>query len=88
MTEFVDEEDEIKFEIKTKPNKNGHSTIKKLLAFLRNGRFSETSKPNEEVIEVIKTWDNIIHSRDETEVELCIKTIRRKKKSQVVSHND
>tara|TARA_A100001015_G_scaffold214434_1_gene240724 strand:- start:345 stop:590 length:246 start_codon:yes stop_codon:yes gene_type:complete len=74
--EYVDEENNIKFEIKTRPNKNGHSTIKKLLMYL------ETSDDvNEKTITCIKQWNKVLHTRNEEDVKLYIKSMKRRSSS-------
>ena len=77
MTEYADEENKLTFEIKKKPKKSGHSTIAKLLEYLK-----ETKKEplDNAAIELIQKWSKIIHTRDDKDVKLYIKSISEKAK--------
>ena len=80
MTRCVDEESKLLFEIKPKPSKSGHSTIKKLLQYL--GEANDEDK-DLAAIEKIKLWSKIIHSRDAEDLKLYIKSMPRKSEAKV-----
>lgn len=84
MTEYVDEENKLTFEIKKKPKKSGHTTIAKLLVYLNETK----KKPLDEAIERIKKWSKVIHARDDEDVKLYIKNIPQKRKEKTLEINN
>ena len=84
MTEYVDEENKLTFEIKKKPKKSGHTTIAKLLVYLNETK----NEPLDEAIERIKKWSKVIHARDDEDVKLYIKNIPQKRKEKTLEINN
>ena len=75
MTEYVDEENKLTFQIKKKPKKErAFDNCKASRVFKRKQK--ESLK---EAIEGIEKWSKVIHARDDEDVKLYIKNMPQKR---------